>query len=248
MRFFAIGLFGLLVACGGEDPVLKAAREAAIGETERSESPAQLAPTGGGHPIDGGLAMQPDATGTPGPGGVLTPGVPEEPPPGDPSSPSPGVPGTPSPGVPGDPNPGVPGAPNPGVPGQPTPGSPSEATDEGPVVTLKGTVEMSDYKSGEIRIDVFDGDHRSHAGQRPNLVRSTLLTKPGPFEILVPVSSGRVWLESSNDENQDGRPGPRDPSGRYERNPLDLSEEGASGIVIVLERHDPPPGGGGAEL
>ena len=107
---------------------------------------------------------------------------------------------------------------------------------------------MPDYTSGEVRIDVFDGDHRSHAGQRPNLVRSTILSQPGSFELQIPVSSGRVWLEASNDENQDGRPGPQDPSGRYTRNPLELSEGGASGLVIVLERHEPPPGGGGAEL
>ena len=250
MRFFAVGMVGVLVACGGEDPVLKAAREAASEEVNRQDAATLSTPSqaSGGHPIDGGIAMQPDGANAPGPGGNLTPGIPDEPAPGDPSSPSPGVPGSPTPGVPGAPTPGVPGAPTPGVPGQPTPGAPSEAVEDGPSALVRGTIRMADYKSGEVRIDVFDGDHRSHAGQRPNLVRSSILSQPGSFEVRVPVSTGRVWLEASNDENQDGRPGPQDPSGRYLRKPLELTADGASGIVIELERHEPPPGGGGAEL
>ena len=79
-------------------------------------------------------------------------------------------------------------------------------------------------------------------------MRSVTLDRPGTFELIVPLSVGKVWLESSNDENQDGRPGPRDPSGRYRQNPIDVTELGISGIAIVLERNEPPPGGGGAEL
>lgn len=250
MRIFAVGIWAALAACGGEDPVLKAAREAANEVDSRQEAAAtpSAAPTSGGHPIDGGIAMQPNGAGAPGPGGDLTPGIPEEPAPGDPSSPSPGVPGAPSPGVPGAPTPGVPGAPAPGIPGAPSPGTPTEAIDGGPSALLIGRIQMVGYQSGEVRIDVFDGDHRSHAGKRPNLVRSTILSQPGAFELQVPISAGQVWLEASNDENQDGRPGPQDPSGRYTRNPLELTEGGASGIVIELERNDPPPGGEGAEL
>ncbi len=170
----------------------------------------------------------------------MTPGIPEEPPPGDPSSPSPGVPGAPTPGVPG--------APTPGVAGDPEPGTPAEQQDDGPSARIAGVVQMADYRTGQVRIDVFDGDHRSHAGQRPNLVRSMTMEKPGPFELIVPLSVGKVWLESSNDENQDGRPGPRDPSGRYRQNPIDITASGISGLVIDLERNEPPPGGGGAEL
>ena len=134
------------------------------------------------------------------------------------------------------------------IPGAPSPGTPAETIDDGPSALLTGRIQMVGYQSGEVRIDVFDGDHRSHAGKRPNLVRSTILSQPGAFELQVPVSAGQVWLEASNDENQDGRPGPQDPSGRYTRNPLELTEGGASGIVIELERNDPPPGGEGAEL
>jgi hypothetical protein len=107
---------------------------------------------------------------------------------------------------------------------------------------------MPDYRVGGIRLDFFDGDHRSHAGQRPSLVRSVEIQSPGVFEVQLPLATGKVWIEASNDENQDGRPGPRDPSGRYLKNPLLLSAGGATGIVIDLERNDPPPGGGGAEL
>lgn len=242
MRLVFVGLLIVSGACGSEDPVLKAAREAAEQAASVNVGPgtAEGSPVSGGHPIDGGLAMNPGSRGPTGEAGAITPGVPEEPTPGDPSSPSPGVPGSPTPGVPG--------SPTPGEAGQPEPGTPSEEVDEGPVAPLSGVIQMADYRTGLIRVDVFDGDHRSHAGQRPNLVRSVTLDRPGTFELSIPISVEKVWLESSNDENQDGRPGPRDPSGRYVRNPLSVDSDGASGLVIVLERNDPPPGGSGTEL
>ncbi len=234
-----------LLGCSGEDPVLKAAREAAEMQADQGTRGAVAAPVAGGHPIDGGLAVQPGTAGEQVagvPNKPLKPGVPEAPSPGDPSSPSPGDPSSPSPGVPG--------APQVGVPGEPSPGSPQEGSEEdlGPKVVIRGLIRMKDYRVGGIRLDFFDGDHRSHAGQRPSLVRSVELNSPGEFEATLPLSFGKIWIEASNDENQDGRPGPRDPSGRYLKNPLNLGSVGINIIVIDLERNDPPPGGGGAEL
>jgi hypothetical protein len=232
----ALLLCGLL-GCKGEDPVLKAAREAAEVPTARGNAGGVEAPAPGGHPIDGGLAMQPGAAGEQEagvPNKPLKPGIPQAPRPGDPSSPSPGKPGNPQPGVAGEPAPGVP--------------QEDSEEDSGPTVLVQGQVRMLDYRVGGIRLDFFDGDHRSHAGQRPSLVRSVEIQSPGVFEVQLPLATGKVWIEASNDENQDGRPGPRDPSGRYLKNPLLLSAGGATGIVIDLERNDPPPGGGGAEL
>lgn len=235
------GLLALLLCgslgCKGEDPVLKAAREAAEMPPALRAGGVVEAPAPGGHPIDGGLAMQPGAAGEQEagvPSQPLKPGIPAAPAPGDPSSPSPGEPGTPQPGVAGAPAPGVPQT---GV-----------EVDSGPTVLVQGQVRMPDYRVGGIRLDFFDGDHRSHAGQRPSLVRSVEIQSPGVFEIQLPLATGKVWIEASNDENQDGRPGPRDPSGRYLKNPLVLNAAGTAGIVIDLERNDPPPGGGEAEL
>ena len=246
-------VFGLVVAsgCGGEDPVLKAAREAA--EAEASASGAARAPTpggeggggavagspsGGGHPIDGGVAAN---NGGGGVAGSHQPGVPGEPAPGVPSDPAPGIPGSPNPGTPGSPTEGVPGDPEPVEVG-------AQAVDEGPMVEISGAIQMRDYRQGVVRIDIFDGDHRSHVGQRPALVVSATIDRPGPFSVTIPQSAGRVWIEASNDENLDGRPGPRDPSGRYLENPLNLEDGGVQGIVVELEKHDAPPGGVGAEL
>jgi len=243
------GIFPLLLCslmgCSGEDPVLKAAREAAEAPAVQGTRGGGTAPVAGGHPIDGGLAMQPGAAGEQAagvPNQPRKPGIPEAPTPGDPSSPTPGEPGVPQTG-----EPGVPQA---GVPGEPSPGTPQEGSEEdlGPKVVIRGHVRMKNYRVGGIRLDFFDGDHRSHAGQRPSLIRSVELKSPGDFEATLPLSAGKIWIEASNDENQDGRPGPRDPSGRYLKNPLVLGAAGVNGIVIELERNDPPPGGGGAEL
>ena len=233
IRWFPLVSF-FLSGCGGEDPVLKAAREEAQVTSTAGSGQSPGGPGGpGGHPIDGGMASQGASEGQPGtPGAPLTPGIPEEPAPGNPLAPSPGSPGSPEVGVPGDPEPGEPGS----------------GEDVGPTTTVRGEVKMLDYRTGEIRLDVFDGDHRSHAGQRPSLIRSVRMDAPGRFEMELPLSVTKVWIEASNDENQDGRPGPRDPSGRYVRNPLQLNAEGHNGLILLLERNDPPPGGGGAEL
>ena len=228
-----VGLF--LSGCGDEDPVLKAAREAADEEAaQRGEglsSGGDDLNTRAGHPIDGGVAVAPGAGGAQKEGIPLEPqqpGIPEEPAPGDPTAPPVGKPGTPAEGVPKEPAQKV-------------------QTDE-PMSRLRGQIRMKNYLHGGIRLDIFDGDHRSHAGQRPNLVRTVKLDKPGNFDVELPLSVGKIWLEASNDENQDGRPGPRDPSGRYKGNPITLEAEGINKIVIDVERNDPPPGSGGEEL
>jgi hypothetical protein len=243
-------LFCFQSGCSGEDPVLKAAREAtneaAAPQLKGTAMGRGAAPVSGGHPIDGGLASQAGGA------GELTQGVPKQPlEAGVPNTPAPGVPGLPQAGVPGLPQAGVPGLPQAGVPGEPPPGEPSEGKeeDQGPQVVISGHVRMKEYEVGAIRLDFFDGDHRSHAGQRPSLIRSMELSAPGEFKASLPLSVAKVWIEASNDENQDGRPGPRDPSGRYLRNPLVLLTGGASGIVINLERNAAPPGGSaGSEL
>jgi len=162
-----------------------------------------------------------------------------------------GIPNQPLvPGIPAEPEPGDPTSPSTGVPGEPVPGAPDgdAKKDEGPLAVIRGQIRMDDYRIGALRLDIFDGDHRSHVGQRPSLIRSIEILEPGSFEVKVPLSVGKVWLEASNDENQDGRPGPRDPVGRYRSNPLQLSASGNGGILIDLERNEPPPGGSGAEL
>jgi hypothetical protein len=136
-----------------------------------------------------------------------------------------------------------------GVPGQP---SPVEVGDTPPtsaeLVIVQGQILMSDYRHGALRIDIFDGDHRSHVGQRPALVMTQTVSSTGPFTIEVPLVSEQIWIEVSNDENGDGRPGPRDPSGLCSRNPVDISNGPVNGLMIELVRQEAPPSGAGAEL
>ena len=235
MKSLMVLLGLLLCGCGEEDPVLKAAREAAEEEAaQRSEEAAAVGNgvnSRSGHPIDGGVAVAPGAAGEHKEGVPLEPqqpGIPEEPAPGDPTAPPVGKPGAPTVGVPVEPE--------------------QKAQSNQPMSRIRGRIRMKNYLYGEVRLDVFDGDHRSHAGQRPNLVRTLKIDKPGNFDVEIPLSVGKVWLEASNDENQDGRPGPRDPSGRYKNNPLVLEAGGVNKIVIDVERHEPPPGSGGEEL
>jgi hypothetical protein len=236
---YALGLFFVAgIGCGGEDPVLRAARlaqeaDVASGSAVESHVAGSVVveeADHGGHPIDGGVA------GNNGNGGVA-------------GNHEAGVPGDPAIGRPDQPPPGLPGSVEVGEPGQPSlmnggdsPPSNSE------MVTLQGQILMSDYRHGDLRIDVFDGDHRSHVGQRPALVMSQTVSSTGQFTIQVPLLLEEVWIEVSNDENGDGRPGPRDPSGLCARNPIDISNGLVSGLMIEIVRQEAPPGGVGAEL
>jgi len=235
---YILGLvFIATLACGGEDPVLRAARleqEAAEEANTVRPQPSGSNEGGnvvvGGHPIDGGVA------GNAGNGGVA----------GDHQQ---GVPDDPAPGRPDQPPPGDPGSIEAAEPGQPSPvlnddPPPSSAS----LVTVQGQILMEGYRHGEIRIDIFDGDHRSHVGQRPALIMSHVLSSTGPFNIQVPLVSEDIWIEVSNDENGDGRPGPRDPSGRCSRNPVDISNGPVSGLMVEIVRQEAPPSGIGAEL
>ena len=238
LRFFLAIVLIASIGCSREDPVLRAARleqEAAdaanpVVVTQNSSSNRSEDVVSGGHPIDGGVA------GNAGNGGVAgdhRQGVPDEPEPGRPDQPPPGLPGSEEVGIPGEPTPVVSDEPPPLV---------SE------MVTIQGQILMSDYRHGDVRIDIFDGDHRSHVGQRPALVMSQTVGSTGPFSIEVPLISDLVWIEVSNDENGDGRPGPRDPSGLCSRNPVDLSQGAVRGLMIELTRQEAPPSGVGAEL
>jgi hypothetical protein len=232
----------------GEDPVLKAAREqaGASGAPQAADASSDKGGDGGttpassggrGHPIDGGRGHPIDG-----------------------GNPSGGTPGDPEPVKPGDPEPGVPADPEavamgPGIPEEPEPGDPEEPPPaggmrapppiQGPTVTVTGYVDLPDYTQGTIRIDVYDGDHLAFGGPRPGVVTMVTLDGPGEFSIEVPESSKYVWLSAFNDEDQNGRPGPVDPTGHYEANPVDVSDGDVDGVEITLERRDPPGANGG---
>ena len=169
------------------------------------------------------------------PAGVAPAGV------GIPEPPAPGQ-GTPPEAVtPGEPAPGDPGQPAPGTPEQPRPGAPGS---DGPSVAVSGTISVEGWSGGPIRIDIFDGDQLAAAGstKRPSVVAQAKLERPGPFEVRVPVAAGRVWVGAFADENRNGRPDPRDPSGWYGSNPVSVDED-RSGVILQLSAA-PPPGGG----
>lgn len=176
----------------------------------------------------------------PPPGAEPQPGQPSAPQPGDPGQPSPGDAAQPPPGAPDQPSPGVPEEPEPGLPGGPgaetiTPGIPTD----GPTVVLRGEVRYPDYRSGRVRVDVFDGDQLDRS-KRPGVVGWADLSAPGAFELTVPASAGQVWLSAFNDANGDGKPGHSDPTGFYADNPVQLAGDSTDGLIIVLE-YNPPP-------
>lgn len=206
-----------LQSCGA-DPILARADE------ERAEEGGQAGsvqpPPGAAHPPGAGAPDQPQ------------PGDPGQPPPGDGIQPPPGAPDQPQPGVPDDPTPGRPDGPG---PEQATPGAPPE----GPSVTLRGEVRYAEYREGKVRVDVFDGDQLNRS-KHPGVVGWADLSGPGPFELTVPSSTGKVWLSAFNDANGDGKPGHEDPTGFFAGNPLDLDDDSLTGLVIQLT-YNPRP-------
>lgn len=173
------------------------------------------------------------------PGAGPAPGTASPPQPGSPDAPSPGAPGQPQAGTAPDPPPGDPNVPPPG--GKPGgQGEPGGAID-GPAVTLSGTISVPGWESGEIRIDVFDGDQQDLTGPRPGVVGFGKLDKPGAFSVQVPASTPKVWLGAFHDADGDGRPGPQDPSGWLTGNPVH-TDGTVSGLDLELVAR-PPPGG-----
>lgn len=156
----------------------------------------------------------------------------------------PGTPATPGPGQASEPPPGEGVAPPPGTATAPPPGTPSGPAgpggDDQPRVVITGEVRLPDYEVGKVRLDVFDGDQKNLDGPRPSVVAVVELERPGAFSIEVPASAAQIWIGAFIDEDQNGRPGPQDPSGWYLGNPV-ATEGGASGIIIDLVRQPPPP-------
>lgn len=229
MRLISFAIMTMLLACSGQDPILDRAAEMEGGGT--APAPSEPAPPSAVAPEQ----PAPVAAAAPSP---VAPGAPA---PGAPSDPAPGDPGVPVPGDPGAPAPGDPDAPTPGVPDQPAPGVPGA---DGPTVALAGTVAVEGWSGGPIRIDVFDGDQRAAAGsaKRPSVVAQATVDRPGRFEVRVSTSAGRVWVGAFADENGNGRPDPRDPSGWYDRNPVLV--DGDQGDIRLQLEAAPPPGGG----
>ncbi len=100
---------------------------------------------------------------------------------------------------------------------------------------IGGTVELVDVgeagAQAVVRIDVFDGDQQDLNGPRPSVVALGQRTGPGPFQIKVPKSTGKVWVGGFADINANGRPDHEDPTGWYAGNPVSTD---AATVEMVL--------------
>ena len=110
---------------------------------------------------------------------------------------------------------------------------------DGPFITISGTVNVEGWSGKKVRIDIFDGDQRNIGGQRPSVIISKTLSKIGSFDIDLPQSDTQLWIGAYIDEDEDGRPGPQDPSGWYASNPVSASKD-HSGITVNLNVPDAP--------
>ena len=121
--------------------------------------------------------------------------------------------------------------------GEPLPPQPPKEE----MVEFTGTIQVKNWSGKAIRMDIFDGDQRKIGGQRPSVVVSETFTAIGAFSIQLPKSDKYVWIGAYIDEDQDGRPGPKDPSGWYVANPLS-TQTPQKGIVLELSiPQDNPP-------
>jgi len=107
------------------------------------------------------------------------------------------------------------------------------------MVSFSGEIRVENWSGKPIRIDIFDGDQRNIGGKRPSVVRSEIITTTGPFTLFVPKSELQLWIGAYIDEDQDGRPGPQDPSGWYSANPVTASSA-QTDISISLELLNDP--------
>ena len=101
-------------------------------------------------------------------------------------------------------------------------------------LVLSGEIIVENWSGERIRVDVFDGDQQSLSGPRPSVVKVEYQNKPGPFNILVSKSEGELWIGGYVDEDGDGKPGPKDPSGWYEHNPVSATND-VNDIQLILK-------------
>lgn len=106
-------------------------------------------------------------------------------------------------------------------------------------VVFEGTISVKDWSGKPIRIDVFDGDQRNIGGKRPSVIISEMVDNIGAFSIKIPQKDVMVWIGGFIDEDQDGRPGAKDPSGWYIGNPVS-AEDNQKGITFSLGLPDAP--------
>ena len=112
---------------------------------------------------------------------------------------------------------------------------------DGDFITIKGSINASNPTNKAIRIDIFDGDQRNIGGKRPSVVVSKTVDSGPKFEIFLPKKDQQLWIGAYIDEDEDGRPGPMDPSGWYSGNPV-LGSSNSSDITLILGiPNDAPP-------
>lgn len=206
------GALGLVVACGGRDPILDRADELAGVD----EAPAAA----GGGPVQ-----------APAP----APGAPEAPPLGAGGVPAPGQAGEPTPVQPPEPAPGIPDQAPPG--GQAFGGDLGPAVTVRGVVRMEGwsgTPIRIDVFDGD-QLAAAGGKSTP-----PRVIAMQQLSQPGPYEVAVPSGVGKVWVGAYADENGNGRPDRADPSAWAEANPVYVDKD-QSGVDVVLVRGAAPP-------
>ncbi len=252
-----------LLACA-EDSILQRAAEAEKARTEAAGgagapgapppgSPQPGVPTEPQPGVPGSSPPGAPQPGGPQPSGPQNPdgtGIPEQPKPGVPQEPTPAPPGSPlvvqpgqAAGVPGAPAPGIPTPPKPGIPTQPPPGGGGMRYD-GPTITVTGMVSFPAWKRGKVKVVAFDGDHSVRGAKPPSVVGEATLERPGAYTLTLPASKGRVWIEGTVDADENGRPGPLDPSGMAERTPVTLGTTSITSLDITITEREPPGDGG----
>ena len=112
---------------------------------------------------------------------------------------------------------------------------------DGDFITIKGTINANNPTNKAIRIDIFDGDQRNIGGKRPSVVVSKTVESGPDFEIFLPKKDQQLWIGAYIDEDEDGRPGPMDPSGWYSGNPVSGSSNSGDITLILGIPNDAPP-------
>jgi len=112
---------------------------------------------------------------------------------------------------------------------------------DGDFITIKGTINANNPTNKAIRIDIFDGDQRNIGGKRPSVVVSQTVDLGPDFEIFLPKEDQQLWIGAYIDEDEDGRPGPMDPSGWYAGNPISGSSDSSNITLILGIPNDAPP-------
>ena len=119
---------------------------------------------------------------------------------------------------------------------RPQPNQRDSMKEDGPKITISGTIIAENCPNGPIRLNVSDGDQSKASDKKIEVIADQMNLKPGPFSITVNKLEIPLYIDGFCDADGDKSPGPTDPKGVLS-NALDGNRDHTD---VILTLTSPP--------